>query len=137
MSLFEYIIRVENTHRKKIDIEKEERLLTAPLISDYSKITDVYNIYLDEIAKSKINPKSLESRRIFIFIVFRLFCPAVYTGRKLKRGIRDKLAEVLGCEASIISHDFRNLTFHYKKYRNFRIAVNEIYDSIMEVLSEK
>ena len=136
MALYEYITHVENIHRKRVAIETEERELTMPIITNIDKIGDIYNIYSDEIAKIGIKLHSIDGRRIFIFLVIRLFCPAVYTGSKLKRGIRDRIAEVIGCEASIISHDFRNLTFHYKKYRSFRNIVNAIYDSVMETLSE-
>ena len=136
MNLYEYIIKIENTHRKRLNIESEEKDLTAPLMTDYSRIGEIYNIYEDEIVKMKIKPHSIEGRRIFIFIIMRIFCPAVFTGKKLKRGIRDKIAEATGCEASIISHDFSNLTFHYKKYKSFRTIVNTVYDSIIEILSE-
>ena len=137
MSLIEYIIRVENTNRKKVELERELSDLTNPIIKDYNQISDVYGIFADDLTR---NPNSrldsIESRRIFILIIMRLFCPSVFVGRKLKHGIRDKMASILGCEASVISHDFKNLTFHYKKYRHFRERVDSIYESIMETLSE-
>lgn len=137
MSLIEYIIRVENTNRKKVELERELSDLTNPIIKDYNQISDVYGIFADELTRNtNIRLDSIESRRIFILIIMRLFCPSVFVGRKLKHGIRDKMASILGCEASVISHDFKNLTFHYKKYRHFREKVDSIYESIMETLSE-
>ena len=137
MALYEFIIRVENTHRKKIMLEKEEQELITPIIKDYDQVGEIYGIFSDEISrKTNLKLNSIESRRIFILIVMRLFCPAVFVGRKLKHGIRNKMASILGCEASVISHDFRNLTFHYKKYKHFRETVDMIYDAIMETLSE-
>lgn len=138
MSLIEYIIRVENTHRKKVLLEREENELVSPIIRDYSQMSEVYGIFSDELARREDNHtlSSIENRRIFILIAMRLFCPSVFVGRKLKHGIRDQMATILGCEASVISHDFKNLTFHYKKYRRFRETVDAIYESIMETLSE-
>lgn len=137
MSLYEYIIRVENTHRKRISLEREEEMLTTPLIRNNNQISEIYGIFADELTKRNIKLDSIESRRIFIFIIMRLCYPAVFTGAKLKRGIRDQMATVLNCEASVISHDFKNLTFHYKRYRGFRQSVDEIYEAIMDTLSEK
>ena len=136
MSLYEYIIRVEKTHRKRIALEQEEKELVTPLISDRTKIREIYGIYTDEAVRAGIKPNSSDGRRIFIFIIIRLFCPDAFSGRRLRRGVRNQLAAVLRCEGSIVSHDFKNITFYYKRYRPFRETVNEIYDAIMETLSE-
>ena len=138
MALYEYIVNVETTHRRKVALERDEKELTAPIIADYTKMGEIYEIFAEELlSKTDIKLGSIESRRIFIIIVTRLFCPISFTGRNLKRGIRDQMARVLGIEASVISHDFKILTFHYKRYRDFRSMVDKIYESIMDVLSEK
>lgn len=138
MALYEYIQNVEQIHRRCLALEKEERELTTPIINDYSMMGEIYGIFSDEIVKkTNIKIDSIESRRIFIFIIMRLCCPSVFANQKLKRGIRDRIAETLNVEASIVSHDFRNLTFHYKRYRNFRSTVDSIYESMMDTLSEK
>ena len=137
MALYEYIQNVESIHRKCVALEREERELTTPIISDYSMLGEIYGIFTEELLKTDIKIDSIDARRIFIFIIMRLCYPSVFANRKLKRGIRDKIAQTLGVEASIVSHDFRNLTFHYKRYKAFRVNVDAIYDSMMEVLSEK
>lgn len=138
MGLFDFIQSVENTHRKHLAIEKEEKELLTPVIRDYSRMDELYAVFTDEISKrTNIKTTSIDGRRIFIFIIIRLCCPAVFAGSKLKRGIRDRMAGVLNCDASTISHDFRNLTFHYKRYKGFRHTVDMVYDAMMETLMEK
>lgn len=137
MSLFEFIVSAENLRRRKTSLVKEERDVTSPIIQDSSQMGEIYGIYADEAAKRNIKLDSLESRRIFIFIILRLWYPSFFLGYRLREGRRDMIAETLGVEASIISHDMKNLIFYYKKYRSFRETVDSIYDAVMGLLSEK
>lgn len=138
MSLYEYLIRAENAHRKLVAAEREEKDLSTPIIRDYHQMGEIYNIIQDELArKTDIKPNTIEGRRVFIFIIIRLCYPAVLVGKKLKKGIRDEIAATLGCEASVVSHDLKNLTFQYKKYKSFQRSVDEIFNNVMGYLQEK
>ena len=138
MKLYDFITNLESIQRRMAVLEEEKHMLTEPIIYDDSRLEEVYVIYENELSKyPTIKPNSIESRRIFTFIAVRLYCPAVFAKGNLKYGFRIQLAKVLNCENSLISHDFKDLTFIYKKYKAFRKQVDMIYDSVVEQITEK
>lgn len=138
MKLYDFITNLESIQRRMATLEEEKRMLTEPIVYDDSRLEEVYAIYENELTKHpNIKPNSIESRRIFTFIAVRLYCPAVFAKGNLKYGFRTRLANVLNCENSLISHDLKDLTFVYKKYKAFRKQVDLIYDSMVEQVTEK
>ena len=49
----------------------------------------------------------------------------------------EKIAKVLGCTCSNVSHDYKNISFYYVTYRSFRNDVNEILDKLLMDLGLK
>lgn len=136
-NLYEYITALENAHRKTLSAQREEDALTQPLLTDSSHLDEIYEIFSNELTKrTQLSPNSIDGRRVFVFIVVRLFCPKALIGKRMRRGIRDQLASILQRDASAISHDIRNLIFYYKKYRWFRKIVDLVYESVMNTLNE-
>ena len=69
---------------------------------------------------------------ITVIILF-LYSPSTLAGGKMKNGLRDKLAEVLGVNAqTTISNNCNNLVFSYQLYKYFRQDVDWIYGEMME-----
>ena len=76
---------------------------------------------------------NVTQRKKFIFIILFLYSPSTLAGGKMKNGLRDKLAEVLGVNAqTTISNNRNNLVFSYQLYKYFRQDVDWIYGEMME-----
>ena len=133
MTLYEFIQDIESIQRRVTALEEDKKHLTEPIVKDTSRLEEIYHIYENELlTKTSIHPTSIDGRRIFIFIAVRLCCPASFAGGNIRYGFRNQLAQVLGCnQVSVISHDFKNLTFLYKKYKNFRDVVDIVYNAVM------
>ena len=137
MKLFDFINSLESIQRRMTALEEEKRMLTKPIIEDYGRLGEIYNLFENELTrKTDVKPNSIEGRRIFIFIAIRLCYPAVFAKGNIRFGLRNKMANVLNCEASVISHDFKNLTFLYKKYKSFRNQVDKIYEGMLEQIND-
>ena len=75
---------------------------------------------------------SLKYVTVFFYIVILyLYSPSALGGSKMRRGLREKIAKVLGCTCSNVSHDYKNISFYYVTYRSFRNDVNEILDKLL------
>ena len=78
---------------------------------------------------------NVTQRKKFIFIILFLYSPSTLAGGKMKNGLRNKLAEVLGVSAqTAISDNRNNLVFSYQLYKYFRQDVDWIYGEILERL---
>ena len=78
---------------------------------------------------------NVTQRKKFIFIILFLYSPSALAGGKMKNGLRNKLAEVLGVSAqTAISDNRNNLVFSYQLYKYFRQDVDWIYGEILERL---
>jgi hypothetical protein len=105
----------------KVILYKEEMKLSVPLLYDLSLVGNIYDLFV-----SYHRGRNFRSiRKQFIFIVLYFFSPSALGGMKMRRGLRDKIADVLQCTASNVSHDYGNVGFFYVKYRNFRNDVNK------------
>ena len=123
-SMYDLIVSLEELKRESLAIQEREARLTRPLIYDLERMGEVYSSFR-EIS---------DARNVFIIIAVRLFSPRALAGNNLRAGLRNKLAEVLGCEPTVISHAFENLVFHYKKYKTFRQEVDLAYRQLCEKL---
>ena len=99
---------------------KEESRLSVPLLCDISLVGNIYDLFISYHQGKKFR----NIRKQFIFIVLYFFSPSALGGMKMRRGLRDKIAEVLQCTASNVSHDYGNVGFFYTRYKSFRYDVN-------------
>ena len=135
--LYTFLKEVEQTHRERITIDNKEEELITPLLYDLSRMPEVYECFAALIPSYSKEPlTSIDNRRVFIFIILRLYCPRVFAGYKLSRGIRDAIANILQCEPSLVSHNFRNLSFYYLRYTEFRTKVDNVFTAIYSMISE-
>lgn len=125
--------RIQWIRETKAAITKEELSLSIPLMDDLSKVGNIYDIYMN-FHKDR---KALLVRKQFIFIILYFYSPSALGGSKMRRGLREKIAEVLGCTCSNVSHDYKNIGFYYKTYKNFRLDVNEMIEKIFQELGIK
>lgn len=123
--MIELIHTLEKLRRDKAAICDLEDRLASPLLTDLNKMDEVYSTYR-EVGTA---------RNTFILISVRLFSPRSLAGSILGAGVRNKMAAVLGCEPTVVSHAFKNLVFHYKKYKTFRREVDQAYGYVCEKMN--
>lgn len=135
--MFSEIAEIKSIREQKSRLSERERELTKPTLTDLEMIGTLYE-WFKEILESRDCPGRVESvtqRKKFIFIILFLYSPSALAGGKMKNGLRDKLAEVLGVNAQTAISDNRNgLLFSYGLYRYFRQDVDWIYGGILERL---
>ena len=123
--MYELIHSLEGLKREKAALIEAESILTRPLITDIDRMDEVYSAF-----RTVSN-----ARNTFIIIAVRLVSPKALAGNHLGAGVRNKMASVLGCEPTVVSHAFENLVFHYKKYRSFRKEVDQTFAFICKKLN--
>lgn len=131
MNLYDYIQTIESARRNTISAVETEKALEKPILPP-ERMVELYNTFLAcHKRHSTKSEDDIQTRRIFILIAFRLTSPRVLVGYKLNRGIRGRIADVIGCEPSLVSHSFKNLVFQYKRYKTFRALVDDIYADVL------
>lgn len=116
----------------KAELSREETELSLPLLTDVCLVGNIYDLFVSIVGK-RIKKRSMAmDRKMFIFVILYFYCPSSIAGFKIKRGLREKIAEVLDCTCSNISHDYKDVGFYYQTYRKFRTDVNTIISRIKE-----
>ena len=111
-----------------------EKELTEPILTDLDMIGALYRWFQEIISqKETFRVGSVTQRKKFIFIILFLYSPSTLAGGKMKNGLRNKLADVLGVNSqTTISDNRNNLVFSYQLYKYFRQDVDWIYREMME-----
>lgn len=126
--LLETMARLSLIKDEKANLSREEQLLSKPIVDDLSCVGNVYDMFMDYFSEKK--PTLI--RKMFIFVVLYFFSPSALAGSKMRRGLREKIAAVLGCTSSNISHDYKNVSFFYITYKHFRNNVNGVIAHLSE-----
>lgn len=129
-NLIERIQRIRNI---KAILSKEEQEISTPLIGDLEKVDEFYDFFVS-FYKGR---KAFMARKQFIFITLYFFSPNALGGSKMRRGLREKLAKILNCTCSNISHEYKFVSFYYNTYNRFRHEVNEAIDKLLRDLDIK
>lgn len=120
--------RIKWIRETKAILSKEELSLSVPQMEDLSMVGNVY----DNFMSFHENRKSKMVHKQFIFVILYLYSPSALGGAKMRRGLREKIADVLGCTRSNVSHDYKNVSFYYVTYRTFRNDVNEFLELYLD-----
>lgn len=109
-------------HRQSM-LSKEENELSRPAVTDLNLVGNLYDMFC---AFEDDEGELTLRRKKFMFVMLYLFSPTALAGNKMRRGLREKIAAVLGCTCSNISHDYKNASFYYLTYKEFRNDCNNI-----------
>lgn len=126
------IERIVKLRDMKAKISREERCASSPILSDFSLIDGIYDIFKSHttIARSVVM-----TRKEFIFIVVYLYSPSVLAGGKMGNGLREKIGDVLGIYGkSVISDNVSGLMVTYNIYKYFRDDIDAIFPDVMNWL---
>ena len=111
-----------------------------PLLKDTGQIERMYRTFLNTMRG--MHPKVRDfnntvQRSKFIFLVLAFYSPqTLYYGKRMRRNVRDRVADVTGCAKTLISHNCRNVAFYYASYKEFREDVDLLYSSIKDDLGK-
>ena len=132
--MFSEIAEIKSIREQKSKLSEREKELTEPILTDLDMIGMLYRWFQEIISQKEIfRSGNVTQRKKFIFIILFLYSPSTLAGGKMKNGLRDKLAEVLGVNAqTTISNNRNNLVFSYQLYKYFRQDVDWIYGEMME-----
>ena len=127
--MFSEIAEIKSIREQKSKLSEREKELTEPILTDLDMIGMLYRWFQEIISQKEIfRSGNVTQRKKFI-----LYSPSTLAGGKMKNGLRDKLAEVLGVNAqTTISNNRNNLVFSYQLYKYFRQDVDWIYGEMME-----
>lgn len=114
----------------KSELAKEEVELSKPYVTDVNSVGNIYDMFVAIKGKRIKKRSTTMDRKMFIFIILYFYSPSSLAGFKMRRGLREKIAEVLDCTCSNISHDYKDVGFYYMTYKKFRNDVNEIIAEI-------
>ena len=134
--MFSEIAEIKSIREQKSKLSEREKELTEPTLTDLNMIETLYGWFQEIISqKEMFRLGNVTQRKKFIFIILFLYSPSTLAGGKMKNGLRNKLAEVLGVSAqTAISDNRNNLVFSYQLYKYFRRDVDWIYGEILERL---
>lgn len=110
------------------DLEKKEEVFSEPLYTDLSKIDAMYDVFRSVYCKSKM---TVYDRKKFLFVVVLLYCPKTLAGKKMKSGLREKMADVLNIKArTALSDNVKDLVKIYDSDSDFKKDVSRAYKFI-------
>lgn len=134
--MFSEIAEIKSIREQKSKLSEREKELTEPTLTDLNMIETLYGWFQEIISqKEMFRLGNVTQRKKFIFIILFLYSPSTLAGGKMKNGLRNKLAEVLGVSAqTAISDNRNNLVFSYQLYKYFRQGVDWIYGEMMKRL---
>lgn len=115
--------------------QREINLSTAPLLTDYSLLPGIFNIFQKYFHDRGVTDVvgNVYYRKKFLFVALCLFSPRSLHGGKLHIGLRNTLAEILKMKSTPVSDNCQNLIIYYSSYRDFKKDTDAI---IAEVLKE-
>lgn len=127
---------IKDVRVRKSEISEEENILTKPILTDLSRIEEIYSIFKESLLKRDCAPRieSVSSRKKFIFIILYIYSPSTLAGGKMNDGVRDALAKVCGVVPTVISHNMRDVSFIYQHYHDERDEIDYIYQEILDRL---
>lgn len=133
--VFSKIVEIRSIRDQKARLSERERELTKPILTDLDMIPTLYGWFKDIVSQQEIFRANVPQRKKFIFIILILYSPSVLADGKMKRGLRNKLAEVFGLNGkSTISDNLNGLYLSYQLYKYFRQDIHRIYIEIMNRL---
>lgn len=118
------IDKIQNVKKKREELVSLEQDLLKSRLTDYNLIADIHSMMIEECKGTD----SVKWRKMFIFIVVLFFCPNVFVGQKLPKGMRIELKKYIkGISSCTISYYVNGLFLNYRLYKDFRIEAERLY----------
>lgn len=138
MKEFTCIYEIRDIRRQKSSLTERENELMKPILTDMELVPAIFRWFCEINGNNGVpeRRKGAEFRQKFIFIILFLYSPSALAGGKMKRGLRNKITEVIGGTGTLISHSYSDLMFRYQMYKHYREEIDSIYNAIINRLRE-
>lgn len=123
--------KIHNLKQRQSELSIEEYRLTKPRLTDITVVGNIYDMFC--AFENDEGELPLRQKK-FLFVIIYLYCPAAFAGGRMRRGLRVKVSNILGCTCSNISHDYKSVSFYYNTYKNFKTDCNKVMEYILERL---
>lgn len=134
---FSSIMELKSIKELKSRLTKREAKLSTPLLTDMSRIPQIYDWFKEIISELNLQPnlESVTQRKKFLFVALLLFAPEVLAGGRLPTGLRAELTKLFPkISPYAISHNISDIAFLYQHYKKFRHDIELVYDGIIKKL---
>lgn len=136
-NIFERIDEAQRIIKQRSVLKSQQEMLITPVINDsklipviLEQVTYIYN------NSSEITVRKYPIRDYFALVVMLLYCPKVFTGEMMNRGLRDVIAQALGITPAHVSNQIKRAWEWCRFYKDFRKGVWTIYNDIIAGLAE-
>lgn len=133
------IAALRTVREKVLELNNAMNELGRPILEDLSLLPRIHRIYQGLFSRRECPEKSSKvyHRQKFIFVALYLYSPKTLAGDRIRMGLRDKIAEVLGLSSGTpISESCSKIMFSYNNYRDFRRDVDIIYGDVVAELGD-
>ncbi|MDX9847453.1 MAG: hypothetical protein RBT74_10775 [Tenuifilaceae bacterium] len=118
-----------------------DELSQKPVLDDLERVGDLVRLFLQvkSIPLEDLVKNRDQSRMQFITVVVKAYDPVFFIDqdKTLVRGLREKLASVLYCHETQISHTLSTVRTYLRVYKHFREEVGYIYGKTVNVLKDE
>lgn len=138
--MFNQITELKSIRTQKYSLQKREAELLKPVLIQLDMLPTLFNWFIEiqENIARKPDKSNVWARKQFIFIILTLYSPGSLAGKRMKPGLRDKLAEIFRINSrTIISDNCAAVVFYYQQYKDFRIEVDYTYVQMLNRLSKE
>ena len=129
---------LEQLHQitSKCELLKEQgRKLSKPRLTNMEELKKLYTRFAEIIADLPFQhrPDKRTQRKLFLFIVLYLCAPSALAGKKLDKGMRTILMEIMGfssCRA--VTYHCEDLGLWYTTYPEFKQLLDNVYPLLVQ-----
>lgn len=131
---FSNIDRIRELRDQIFMYNREIGRIAAPIANGTDSLETLYGIYKSVIDEKK--EANAYERKKFLMAVMYLFSPVTLAGGKMRSGLRQKLAAIMGVKNhTTLSANLQDVMMLYRTYRDFRRDVNLIIKTFFEKIS--
>lgn len=131
---FSNIDRIRELRDQIFMSNREIGRIAAPIANGTDSLETLYGIYKSVIDEKK--EANAYERKKFLMAVMYLFSPVTLAGGKMRSGLRQKLAAIMGVKNhTTLSANLQDVMMLYRTYRDFRRDVNLIIKTFFEKIS--
>ena len=136
----EYINNLKKIKKEKELIIKKERELTKPIITDFSLLPKIHDIFWDILEERDCPPRkgsSLQKKKFFL-VVMVLCSPSYFVGEKMGKGLRRALLKISEYHyPSNLSYTCKSIVDQYLIYKDLRTEISDLTSQITERLKDE
>jgi hypothetical protein len=127
------IDRIEHLRDEEVRIRKEQNSIKGDVEYGLEKLKVIYAVTRAKAAEFNFTESKV--REYFLFVSLYVFDPTSIV-RKMRKGLRQDLAMVLGVSENNISHLTKHILFRYRHYRSFREDCDKIHTQSLEIIQK-